>query len=308
MSGQRLVVSAMHRETSNVVSVRLEARDGRWLARWSPGAHVDVDLPNWLRRQYSLCGDPADRTYYRIAVRKETLSRGGSEYIHDFLRTGQRIAVSRPRNNFPLHGADTYLFIAGGIGITPILPMLHEAAATGRRWRLVYIGRSMSTMPFTGELSTYGDQVEIVPTDQLGVPDLGQIVSHAGTEALVYGCGPESLLTALTAAVGQDGSSRLHTERFRAPKRRYRPDSAFTVICRKSGGRVRVRTKVSMLDALARAGLPIAAGCREGVCGSCGVRVVDGVPDHRDELPEHRADLVYPCVSRSRSAELTLDL
>jgi ferredoxin-NADP reductase len=148
------------------------------MAPWEPGAHIDLILPNWLTRQYSLCGDPADRESYRIAVRHESLSRGGSEYVHLFLRQGRTLEVSLPRNNFPLVAAPEYLFLAGGIGITPILPMLRATVAAGATGTVVYVGKSLATMPFADELrSSYGDRVRIVATEERDRPDFAALAS-----------------------------------------------------------------------------------------------------------------------------------
>jgi len=307
MLEQTVVVAEIRPEAEDVVSLLLRAPGGHALASWTPGAHVDLELPNWLRRQYSLCGDPGVAGEYRIAVRREPLSRGGSEYVHDFLRVGRDVSVSRPRNNFPLETADEYLFVAGGIGITPILPMLRQADDSGARWRLLYAGRSIASMPFLDELAGYGQRVQVVPVDRCGVPDLASAVAAAGPQALVYGCGPEAMLAALEAAVGSD-VQRLHVERFRAPVREFGPAAPFTAVCRRSGLELPVGADESLLDVLLRAGLPVGVGCREGVCGSCLVPVLDGEPDHRDGLGTSGDDRVVACVSRARSQSLTLDL
>jgi ferredoxin-NADP reductase len=304
---QQVVVAEISREADEVVSLVLRAPDDGALAPWAPGAHVDVELPNWLRRQYSLCSDPSARDRYRIAVRREPRSRGGSEYVHDFLRTGRDVSVSLPRNNFPLVAAPEYLFVAGGIGITPILPLLQQADAAGAKWRLLYAGRGLDTMPFLDELAVHAARVELVPADRRGIPDLAAAVAGAGKDALVYGCGPEPMLAALESAVGAD-APRLHTERFRAPAREFRPNTAFTVVCRRSAIELRIGSDDSLLDALLRADLPVGVGCRQGVCGSCVVTVVEGRPDHRDELGLRGEDRIITCVSRALSAGLTLDL
>ncbi|WP_410582844.1 PDR/VanB family oxidoreductase [Amycolatopsis sp. lyj-108] len=297
---QRTVLDRVEPVAEGTVSLVLRGAEGP-LAPWEPGAHVDLALPNWLTRQYSLCGDPADLGGYRVAVRYDPLSRGGSEYIHLFLREGRTLDVSLPRNNFPLLPAPEYLFIAGGIGITPMLPML---AAAGPSARLVYVGRSAATMPFAAELkATYGDRVSLCFTAEHGRPDFAALAAGLGPRALVYCCGPASMLDAAEAAFP---AQRLHLERFRPVAKEFAPDEPFEVHCVRSGRTVPVAAEESMLDALRHAGYPIQSGCREGVCGSCEITVVGGRPEHRDDIgaPPGR---MYCCVSRA-SSRLEVDL
>lgn len=286
------------------VSLVLRGADGP-LAPWEPGAHVDLALPNWLTRQYSLCGNPADRDNYRVAVRHDRLSRGGSEYVHLFLRTGRTLDVSVPRNNFPLLPAPEYLFLAGGIGITPIVPMLAAAVEAGAAATLVYVGRSVAMMPFADELrAAHGDRVRIYATGEHGRPDFAALADALSPRALVYCCGPAPMLDAAEAAFS---TQRLHIERFRPTVREFAPNTPFEVHCVRSGQIVRVGAEESMLDALCHAGYRIPSGCREGVCGSCELAVVDGEPEHRDDVgaPPGR---MYCCVSRAVSSRLAVDL
>lgn len=301
---QTTVVDRIEPAAEDVVSVTLRAATEP-LAPWEPGAHIDLRLPNWLTRQYSLCGDPADREHYRIAVRHDALSRGGSEYIHRFLREGRSLDVSLPRNHFPLLPAPEYLFLAGGIGITPLLPMLRAAVASGVPASLVYVGQSRGTMPFLDELrARHGDRVRVVATRHDGRPDLAALASALGPGALVYCCGPAPMLAAVEEAFPAE---QLHAERFRPQVRTFAANTPFTAVCSRSGRTVEVPAGESLLDALNHAGLPVPSGCREGVCGSCELTVLDGEPEHRDDIgaPEGR---MYACVSRALSARLVLDL
>ncbi|MEU5899567.1 MULTISPECIES: PDR/VanB family oxidoreductase [Streptomyces] len=301
---QHTVVEHMDRVTEDVVALTLRATAGD-LAPWDPGAHIDLSLPNWLDRQYSLCGDPAERDAYRVAVRYDPLSRGGSEYVHRFLRPGRTLPVSLPRNHFPLVPAPGYLFLAGGIGITPLLPMLRAAVTAGIPSTLVYAGPSRHSMPFADELHrTYGDVVRIVETGRHGRPDLHALAATLPPGTLVYCCGPATMLAAAEAAFPAE---RLHAERFQPAVRSFGPDTAFEAVCARSGGAVAVPADESLLDALAHAGRPLPAGCREGICGSCEVTVLDGTPEHRDDIgaPEGR---MFACVSRAVSPRLVLDL
>ncbi|KOG64549.1 phthalate 4,5-dioxygenase [Streptomyces griseoflavus] len=301
---QRTLLERLDPVTDDVVSLVLRGADGP-LAPWEPGAHVDVALPNWLTRQYSLCGDPADRETYRVAVRYDPLSRGGSEYIHRFLRPGRTLDVSLPRNHFPLVPAPRYLFLAGGIGITPVLPMLRAATAAGIPASLVYAGPSADAMPFAGELrAAYGDAVHIVATREHGRPDFDALAAGLEPGTLVYCCGPASMLAAAEAAFP---AGQLHAERFQPQPRVFAPNTAFDAVCARSARTVPVPADESLLDALNHAGFPVPSGCREGVCGSCELRVLDGEPEHRDDIgaPEGR---MYACVSRALGPRLVLDL
>ncbi|MFE0023455.1 PDR/VanB family oxidoreductase [Amycolatopsis sp. NPDC059021] len=301
---QQTILDRVDRVAEDVVSLVLRGADGP-LASWEPGAHIDLNLPNWLTRQYSLCGDPADRERYRVAVRHDRLSRGGSEYIHLFLRPGRTMGVSLPRNNFPLVPAPEYLFIAGGIGITPMVPMLRAAVEAGIPATLVYAGRSVATMPFAGELrATYGDRVRVFAADERGRPDFTVLAAELSPHALVYCCGPASMLDAVEAAFPAE---RLHLERFRPSVKTFAPNTAFEVSCVRTGRTVPVAADESVLDALTHAGYPLPSGCREGVCGSCEIGVLDGEPEHRDDIGAP-AGRMYPCVSRALSPRLVVDL
>ncbi|WP_028933696.1 PDR/VanB family oxidoreductase [Pseudonocardia spinosispora] len=301
---QHTILDRVDRIAEDVVSLVLRGATAP-LAPWEPGAHIDLALPNWLTRQYSLCGDPADRDSYRIAVRHEPLSRGGSEYIHLFLAPGRGLDVSLPRNHFPRLPAPEYLFLAGGIGITPILPMLRGAVESGATATVVYLGRSLSTMPFVDELRAgYGSGARIIATETEGRPDLTALASRLSPDALVYCCGPASMVASVEATFPAD---RLHIERFRPLTRTFAPNTPFEVTCVRSGDTVAVDTDESLLDALIHAGHPVPPGCREGVCGSCEVVVLDGEPEHRDDIGAP-AGRMYPCVSRAHTPHLLLDL
>jgi ferredoxin-NADP reductase len=303
-SMQRTVLEHVEPVADGAVSLVLRGARGP-LAPWEPGAHVDLALPNWLTRQYSLCGNPADRDSYRVAVRHDRLSRGGSEYVHLFLRTGRTLDVSVPRNNFPLVPAPEYLFIAGGIGITAIVSMLVAAVDAGAAATLVYVGRSRATMPFVDELRVvHGDRVRVYATEEHGRPDFAALAATLGPRALVYCCGPTSMLDAAGAAFPAD---RLHIEHFRPAVKEFGPSTPFEVHCVRSGQTVRVGAEESMVDALNHAGHRIPAGCREGVCGSCEIAVVEGEPEHRDDIGAP-AGRMYCCVSRALSSRLVVDL
>ncbi|MFI2644465.1 PDR/VanB family oxidoreductase [Streptomyces sp. NPDC018610] len=304
-----LLVRRMTWEAHGVLSVELTHPDGKPLPAWAPGAHIDVHVGGRIR-QYSLCGDPADTGGYRIGVLDEPSSRGGSRHVHTKLRPGQPVTVSEPRNHFALEEASAYVFVAGGIGVTPILAMAREAARRGVPWRMTYGGRSRASMAFTEELAALGGDVTLVPQDELGHIDLAAALAGAPEGALVYCCGPEPLLAAVEERCPAD---RLRLERFAAPAtRRAGDDEAFEVECRASGLTLSVPSGTSILEAAEQAGLSVSSSCRDGICGSCETRVLDGAPDHRDFLlsdAEHAANAsMMICVSRCASGRLVLDL
>jgi ferredoxin-NADP reductase len=288
--------------------------DGAELPAWTPGAHVDLLLTDDLVRQYSLCGDPAERTNWRIAVLREPDGRGGSAFVHDKLEPGAIVRVRGPRNHFTLEPAPRYLFLAGGVGITPILPMLAAAEAAGADWRLVYGGRSRATMAFAGELlATHGERVELRPQDEHGLLDLDALLAEAGEGTLVYCCGPAPLLDAVEARCASRPAGTLHVERF-TPKDVGAPLRAgsFEVELAQTGATLTVPPDRSVLEVLEDAGVPVLSSCREGTCGTCETGVLAGTVDHRDSLltDDERAadDTMFPCVSRAACPKLVLDL
>jgi ferredoxin-NADP reductase len=290
-----------------VVLLTLRHPDGHSLPSWTPGAHVDLVLADHLVRQYSLCGDPHDTSVLRLAVLREEAGRGGSRHVHDVLSAGQLVEVRGPRNHFPLVDAARYLFIAGGIGITPILPMLTEVAE--QDWRLVYGGRTRSSMAFLDELEPRGN-VEIRPQDEHGLLDLPALLADVGDDTAVYCCGPEPLLAAVEK---HHTAGKPHVERF-TPKAGATdgPRQEFEVELARTGRVLRVPAGRSILDVVERSGVPVLSSCREGTCGTCETPVLSGTPDHRDSLltGEERAtgDVMMICVSRARSDRLVLDL
>ncbi|MFJ4839656.1 PDR/VanB family oxidoreductase [Streptomyces sp. NPDC088746] len=305
----RLTVRRMTWEAEGVLSVELTHPDGKPLPAWTPGAHLDVHAGGQVR-QYSLCGDPHTPDVYRIGVLNEPASRGGSRFVHTQLRPGQEITVSEPRNHFVLEDVDSYVFVAGGIGITPLLAMAREAARRGARWRMVYGGRSRASMAFTGELDALGGDVTLVPQDEHGHIDLDSALAGLPEGTLVYSCGPEPLLAAVEQRCPAD---RLRLERFAAPTvERTGDDEAFEVECRTSGTTLTVGAGTSVLEAAESAGLTVNNSCRDGICGSCETRVLEGIPDHRDFLlseAERAANTTMMiCVSRCASGRLVLDL
>ncbi|MFK4759846.1 PDR/VanB family oxidoreductase [Microbacterium sp. ZW T5_45] len=307
LSDIRVRVRGLTREAEGVLAVELEPLADA-LPAWTPGAHIDLVLPSAPVRQYSLCGDPAS-TRYRIAVLREPESRGGSRAVHERLRPGDEVVLREPKNHFVLEAAEEYVFVAGGIGITPLLPMVKAVAARGASWRLLYLGGSRSRMPFLDELASLdADRIRIVARDEGSRADLPAALT-ASPDALVYACGPERMLTALTEIVDAE---RLRVEYFAAPEVEYEPGGPFRVRLDRSGLELEVAPEESILDVLRGAGVDVLSDCEEGICGSCETRVVEGEVEHRDFVltaqEKTRSDCLMVCVSRASCPLLVLDV
>lgn len=317
-----LTVTGREQVAAGVVVLTLRRPAGGDVPGWSAGAHIDLVLGPGLVRPYSLCGDPADRTTLQIAVQLEPDGRGGSRQVHERLVPGAKVLVRGPRNNFPLITAHRYLFIAGGIGITPIRPMIDAAAFAGADWQLAYGGRSRATMAFAEELrQRYGDRVQLHPQDETGLLGVSELLDDAG-DALVYCCGPEALIQAVQQRCRAWPAGRLQVERFSPAADAnggVTSDAAagddgrsVEVELALSGRTVTVPPGVSILEAVERSGVAVLSSCREGTCGTCETTVLDGVPEHRDSLltEEEQAagDTMLICVSRSRTPRLVLEL
>ena len=297
----RLLVASHETVADGVVQLRLEGRD---LPRWEPGAHLDLVLPSGLVRQYSLCGDPEDTSSYTVATRLIEDGRGGSREVHEQVTEGMELEVRGPRNRFPLVEAPSYVFVVGGIGITPVLPML-RALGQDTEWRLVYGGRTRASMPFLEELEKLGgDRVTVVAEDEDGLPDLDGLLAATAEDAAVYCCGPEGLIAAV-----EERFPQVRLERF-TPRTSADGNGAFEVELRRSGRTLTVPADSTVLAAV-RAELPDTAySCEQGFCGTCQQRVLEGEVEHRDELltDAERADSMLICVSRARSERLVLDM
>ncbi|MFE0175862.1 PDR/VanB family oxidoreductase [Streptomyces sp. NPDC059002] len=307
----RLRVAGRETVADGVVQLRLT---GERLPGWEPGAHLDLVLPSGLVRQYSLCGDPDDTSSYTVATRLITAEqggRGGSREVHEELAEGVEVEVRGPRNRFPLAEAPSYVFVAGGIGITPILPMLRAVEASGADWRLLYGGRSRASMPFLEEVEKLGGpdggRVTVVAEDADGLPDTAAFLAGAAAGTAVHVCGPEALMDAVGAALPAGCS--LHLERF-TPRTATDGNAPFEVELRRSGRTVAVPADSTVLAAV-RAELPNTAySCAQGFCGTCQQRVLEGEIDHRDELltDEERDGSMLICVSRARGERIVLDM
>ncbi|WP_405867900.1 PDR/VanB family oxidoreductase [Streptomyces sp. NBC_01515] len=298
-----LVVADRRQEALGVVSLVLRAYDGSPLPAWEPGAHIDLGLTAGLERQYSLCG--GDTHSWRIAVLREPAGRGGSEFVHRVLQPGTRVQARGPRNHFPLDVAPAYRFIAGGIGITPILPMLD--AASPAPWTLLYGGRSRDTMAFTEELTSRHPAGRVLLHE--GILDLRGHLTDLRPGELVYACGPSALLEAVESLVPAES---LRIERFTPCVTNTGAYNAFEIELAHSRRILPVSADESILTALLAAGVEVPYSCTEGICGTCETRLLAGDADHRDSIltPQERAtgETLMVCVSRSRTPRLTLDL
>lgn len=310
VTGRRVVA-----RDQDVVELTLAAAGGGTLPSWHPGSHIDVHLPSGRIRQYSLCGDPTSRDVYRVAVRHIPEGGGGSVEVHD-LAVGDVVHTHGPRNAFPMtvpgFGSPTrrLQFIAGGIGITPILPMLHRARQLGIDWSMIYCGRSADSLPYLDELTAFGDAVVVRTDDRHGIPDAEELLVDCVAGTAVYACGPAPMLTAVRAGLAGRDDVELHFERFAAAP--VVDGHPFDVTVASSGRTVTVDADETLLTALRHSAVPAPYSCQQGFCGTCRTRVLAGEVDHRDTLlsdPERAAGQMLTCVSRAaRGSALTLDL
>lgn len=295
-----------------IVELRLSAADGRPLPRWAPGAHVDVECGDTgLARQYSLCGDPDDTRQWRIAVLQEPASRGGSAWVHAQARPGTRLRVRGPRSHFRLdEGAQRCIFVAGGIGITPVMAMAARAHRLGIPYVLHYAGRRRATMAFVDELQAlHGDRLRLHVGDEGGRLDAAALLAQPEAGTQVYACGPARLLDALAAACAHWPEDTLRVEHFASTRGALDPskEQAFEVELKDSGLVLPVPRDRTLLQVLRSANVDVQSDCEEGLCGSCEVRVLAGRVDHRDLVltrAERVADTkLMACCSRACGGE-----
>jgi len=306
----RVQVSAMRLESPDVLSMELRDFHGLELPPAPPGSHIDVSLREGLTRPYSVVR--GDKGTYVLAVKRESSSRGGSAHVHERLRVGDVIQVSKPHNHFALaEGTGPCVLIAGGIGITPLLPMVRALERAGRPWRLHYAAKDIAKAPFARELRQLGERVIMHCSQTAGRLDLAKLVANAEAETHFYCCGPASMLDDFAEATRAVEPARVHTERF-GPAALPADSSSFEVQLAKSAQRIVVGSDISILDALLQSGVNVDYSCRQGICGACEVRVLEGVADHRDEIltdAERSSNkTMMVCCSRARSRTLVLDL
>lgn len=301
-------------QDETVVAVTFELPDGAELPPWRPGAHIDIEMPSGAARQYSLCGDPAERHRYRIAVRLVPNGRGGSTEVHRGLPVGSRVRIGLPRNAFPLavggynQPTTAIRLIAGGIGITPILPMLAVLEQVAMPWTMIYCGRTRDSMAFLPELRVYGDKVTVHCDDEAGAATPELLLGELVGSPAVYTCGPPPMLDALRSAVDGRSDVEFHYERFSpAP---VVDGEEFEIHLARTGETLTVGAEQTALDAILAVRPDATYSCQQGFCRSCAVRVVEGAPEHRSTaLSPQELDAGYflPCVSRAEGS-LTVEL
>jgi tetrachlorobenzoquinone reductase len=299
-------------EAQDVLSLDLVAVNGRELPPFEPGAHIDLHFPDGTIRQYSLWGDPSDHSRYRVGIRAV---EGGhsSLFVHRKLRPGDVLTVSTPRNNFPLVKASRYIFVAGGIGITPLIPMMRTASEKGCLWTLFYCNRRNEDAPFLSEIESLGGDVSLHSSDAGTRLDVAQRLGPVQDDTVIYCCGPERLMTAVEQATAAWPQGSVRFEWF-APRSRPADETSgiFEVACENSGITLTVPPEKSVLEVLNEAGIPVPCSCQQGICGTCEVRVISGEVDHRDSIlsvAEREANqTMMTCVSRARGARLVLEI
>ncbi|HWI87675.1 MAG TPA: PDR/VanB family oxidoreductase [Sphingomicrobium sp.] len=309
-------VADVRAEARDVMTVELRAVGGGALPPFEPGAHLDLHLPNGLVRQYSLTNDWRERDRYVIGVGRAADSRGGSSFVHSSVRAGMQLTISAPRNNFALdERADRFLFIAGGIGITPIMAMVRWCAVTGKPWRLIYAARSRQRAAFYEELCALAQSsAQFHFDDESGqVLDVAQTVASWSEGEWIYCCGPTPLMESVKKLTEHLPAGTVRFEWFTAPENDEPQDSnAFKIRLDRSGVEFDVPAQKSILEVLEEHGFELPFSCREGLCGTCVTNVCSGEPDHRDYVlsDEERASgkMMTICCSRSKSPVLTLDL
>ena len=315
----RVGVRAVVEESPDVCSYLLEPLGGEALPPFAPGAHIDVRLSPELVRQYSLCNGPREGGHYHIAVKNEPSSRGGSRHMHEHVHAGDVIEISTTRNHFALDGGNApCLLVAGGIGITPLLSMARHLVAAGREFELLYFCRSIAHAAFHALLCgpEFAGKVSFhyaLEPDAIRAYLRRKLWLRRG-ETQLYLCGPRPFMDLVeqTAAPTWPPDS-IHLEYFSAnPGAAAGARTGFVVRLARAGIACQVAPEQSIVDALAACGVYIDTSCEQGVCGTCLTGVVYGTPDHRDvvlsDLEKAANDKLCPCVSRSLSAELVLDL
>jgi phthalate 4,5-dioxygenase reductase subunit len=294
----------------------LEFRDasGRALPEFTAGAHIAIHLPTGLIRKYSLCNDPAERERYQVAVKREANGRGGSIDLIDNTKAGDTLMVAEPVNDFALPPRATdFLFIAGGIGVTPMMAMIHELKAAGKRFRLFYFNRTPEMTAFREALSAPELKDSVTIHYDQGDParsfDLKPILAERRNREHLYCCGPRPLMEAVRAMTDHWSSTAVHFEAFSEAETHKASDKPFKVKLARTGAVLDVPVTKTILEVLRENGLEVPSSCETGTCGTCRTKYLVGIADHRDlVLAEHeKADTIMICVSRAKTDEITID-
>src|SRR5258708_2193420 len=307
-------VARAERIATDIHLFELRRADSTTLPAWTAGSHISVRSPNGSVRKYSLCNDPAEGDRYVIAVKRDPNGRGGSVDLADNVRVGDTVQIAEPDNAFDLAPkAASFVFIAGGIGITPIMSMMRALDAERRPYRLYYLTRSAADTAFADELSGGGFRGKVVIHHDGGDPrssfDLWPVLEKP-SPAHVYCCGPRGLLEAVRDMTGHWSKAAIHFESFADAGAMAKPgDTPFTVVLRRSGARIEVPPGMSILAAMRAHGHDAPSSCEAGSCGTCRTTLVSGVADHRDLvlMDDEKDTRIMICVSRARTPEIAID-
>ncbi|WLH65169.1 PDR/VanB family oxidoreductase [Pseudomonas sp. FP2300] len=310
-----LKVASIVAEAKDIIVIELVDPQGQSLPPFEPGAHLELHLPNGLVRHYSLCGDSQDRKHYHVGIGLARESRGGSRFLHGSIAVGSVLRSRPPRNNFPLSdSASHYVFIAGGIGITPILSMIRWCESNNKKWELYYLVRNRQRAAFYETLQSLpGKNVHNHFDDEAGRHfDIQSCISSLESNSHLYCCGPAPLMSGVEASAAQRPDISAHFEWFNAQEIDSSEDKGFRLIARSSGLELDVPADRSILDVLEANGVNVPFACREGICGACETDVVCGDPEHRDLVLTNEEKLsgkrMMICVSRSRTPTLELNV
>lgn len=311
----KLKVAQKKKLAEGVYLFELRHPQGATLPAFTAGSHLTVEVPVGAKRNYSLCSNPADRDFYQIAVKRDAAGRGGSISMADDVNEGDLLSVSAPRNNFELHPrASKFLFVAGGIGITPVLSMMRHLKTQGNdQFRLIYCTRDPESTAFLEDLKSPEFEGKVQVHHDHG--DINNAldfwpVFETPTNAHVYCCGPRGLMDAVADMSGHWPSGAVHFESFGVDASAYAANAPFSVRLQKSATTVQVPADKSILEALRGAGIHVTSSCESGTCGSCKTTLLSGDVEHRDMVlsDEEKENHIMVCVSRAKSAELVLDL
>jgi len=318
---RELRVVQMAWEAESVVSLQLARIDSEVpLPAWNPGCHIDVYMPDGSTRQFSLCGDPADLSTWQIAVLREPESTGGSIYVHDQLRVGDNVLVTRPKDTFRIEDAPFYALVAGGVGITPIMTMAERLSQAGMPFHLTYGGRTENSMAFRKRLEALGERVTFVAEDTDGRPDLDYVVRSMPSDGLIYVCGPAGLIQAVQNKVSEVHGNEadlvrfelFSREGFEQPEPQALDADTYELVLVKTGHALRLKPETNILETALALGIEVENDCRDGICGSCTTRILSGTVDHRDFVLTKREqaamDQMQICVSKPTCPRLELDL
>lgn len=312
-------VTAVEQATPLIKRFTLARDDGAAMPAFTGGSHIIVQMQgadgSQFSNAYSLMSDPRDTRSYQIGVRLEEQSKGGSAFMHQQVEVGSTLTISSPNNLFALDPtAGRHVLIAGGIGITPFLAQLHELEGGDTDYELHYAFRSPEHGAFQDDLSSgpHAGRTRFY-IDSLGRKlDLAALCAGLTDDAHLYVCGPKPLIDAVIATAAKAGIAerRVHWEQFAATPA---TGAAFTVVLARSGQELLVEEGMTILQAIQKSkAANVECLCREGVCGTCETRIIDGEAEHFDQYlsDEEKAaqQSLMVCVSRAKSARLVLDL